>query len=101
MLVRICKSQACKLGYQSGEILTMYASGQMSLEAASKLLKMNYEDIKYLYDLNIYTEDDAMYMNALYGNVMTAFDQLFEEGDGYLKNIDYISKCINKLLAEE
>ena len=57
-LVRICKLSACKIGYQSGEIISLYASGEMSLNAASKLLKTNYEDIKYLYDLKIYSEED-------------------------------------------
>lgn len=99
-LVRICKLSACKIGYQSGEIISLYASGEMSLNAASKLLKTNYEDIKYLYDLKIYSEEDDKYMFALYGNVMSAFNELYEEGDGYIDNVELISKCVEKLMAE-
>jgi hypothetical protein len=78
----------------------LYASGEMSLNAASKLLKTNYEDIKYLYDLKIYSEEDDKYMFALYGNVMSAFNELYEEGDGYIDNVELISKCVEKLMAE-
>lgn len=97
ILVRTCKLSACKLGYQSIEIIKLYETGEISLTAASKLLKMNYEDIKELHDMKIYSEDDDKYMLALYGNVMTAFNQLFEEGDGYIEMADYIAKCIEKL----
>lgn len=99
-LVRTCKLSACKIAQQSSQILIMYASGEISLEAASKLIKANADDIKYLYDMKIYSEEDDKYLFALYGNVTSAFDELFEDGDKYLDNVELISKCIDKLLAE-
>lgn len=39
-------------------------------------------------------------MFALYGNVMSAFNELYEEGDGYIDNVELISKCVEKLMAE-
>lgn len=96
-IVNVCKLRAYKIGKQSYEIIDFYGNGEMSQQAAAKLLKMNYEELAELKDLDIYSEFDKTTLVGLHGNTMQAFNDVFDNIEGLAEDQIYINKCLERI----
>lgn len=96
-IVNVCKLRAYKIGKQSYEIIDLYGTGEMSQQAAAKLLKMNYEELAELKDLDIYSEFDKTTLVGLHGNTIQAFNDVFDSIEGLAEDQILINKCLERI----